>query len=244
MRALAAADMLSGWERGRTRSLHDRILDVLGAANPEMPAEEIAALPIGERDQALLAFREQAFGPTITCVTTCPGCGRDSEFTLEIARLRAPRRAGPDQPLSLSRDGYEVEFRLPNGGDLVAIARSRDADEARARLLERCVLAVSNSGAAVATVELPRSTIDAMEDAMASADPGAEFRVSLACPVCARSWEAPFDIASVLWTELDAWARRLLLDVHVLASAYGWREADILGMSPVRRQAYLELVGS
>ena len=30
-------------------------------------------------------------------------------------------------------------------------------------------------------------------------------------------------------------------DVHALASAYGWTESDVLGMTSVRRQAYLSL---
>jgi hypothetical protein len=28
--------------------------------------------------------------------------------------------------------------------------------------------------------------------------------------------------------------------VHTLASAYGWGEQDILGLSPIRRRCYLE----
>jgi hypothetical protein len=32
--------------------------------------------------------------------------------------------------------------------------------------------------------------------------------------------------------------------VHLLASAYGWSEGDILSMSPVRRQFYLEISGA
>ena len=44
------------------------------------------------------------------------------------------------------------------------------------------------------------------------------------------------------WTEVQAHAAQLLRDVHLLASNYGWREAEILNLSPVRRQAYLELI--
>ena len=40
---------------------------------------------------------------------------------------------------------------------------------------------------------------------------------------------------------MHAWARRTLRDVHVLARAYGWREADVLALSPTRRQIYVEL---
>ena len=47
---------------------------------------------------------------------------------------------------------------------------------------------------------------------------------------------------SYLWHEVDAWALRLLRDVHRLARAYSWREADILALSPSRRQCYLDLL--
>jgi hypothetical protein len=33
-----------------------------------------------------------------------------------------------------------------------------------------------------------------------------------------------------------------LREVHVLASANGWSEAEILALSPQRRQRYLEIV--
>ena len=41
---------------------------------------------------------------------------------------------------------------------------------------------------------------------------------------------------------MEAHARRLLLDVHQLASAYGWSEMEILSLSATRRNAYLEMV--
>ena len=78
---------------------------------------------------------------------------------------------------------------------------------------------------------------------MAAADPQADVELALSCPACGHAWPAAFDIASFLWTEVDAWARVLLHEIHALASAYGWREADILALSPRRRRAYLELIG-
>jgi len=47
-----------------------------------------------------------------------------------------------------------------------------------------------------------------------------------------------------LWTEITSQARRLLHEVHLLATTYGWHEADILAMSAIRRQYYLEMVAS
>ena len=75
------------------------------------------------------------------------------------------------------------------------------------------------------------------------ADPQAHIEMAMRCPECALDWTAPFDVVSFLWQELDTWAARTLREVHVLASAYGWSEHDILEISPMRRRRYLELVG-
>jgi hypothetical protein len=51
-----------------------------------------------------------------------------------------------------------------------------------------------------------------------------------------------FDIVSFLWREIASAAQRLLQEVHLLASVYSWHEANILSMSPQRRNAYLQLI--
>jgi hypothetical protein len=61
------------------------------------------------------------------------------------------------------------------------------------------------------------------------------------CPSCGHVWQALLDIVDFLWKEVAAGAARLLDEVHTLARAYHWPEADILAMSSRRRQAYLEL---
>jgi hypothetical protein len=77
---------------------------------------------------------------------------------------------------------------------------------------------------------------------MLKLDAQANVQLDLHCPACQRGWTAAFDIVAFFWGELDAWAQRLLVEVHKLASAYGWSEADILGMSQVRRNLYLNIV--
>ena len=84
--------------------------------------------------------------------------------------------------------------------------------------------------------------VEAAGEALAQADPMADLRLGLTCVACGHAWQSPFDTASFLWTELDAWAARILREVHTLASAYGWTERDILSLSPGRRAQYLEMV--
>jgi hypothetical protein len=78
--------------------------------------------------------------------------------------------------------------------------------------------------------------------ALAEADPLAETLLKLRCAVCSHEWQEPLDIADYLWSEIEARARRLLIEVHSLASAYGWSEADILALSEPRRRLYLDMV--
>jgi hypothetical protein len=66
--------------------------------------------------------------------------------------------------------------------------------------------------------------------------------VRFSCPRCGVGTTEPFDVTSFLFSELADWARQLLFDVHDLARAYGWTEAEILALPPRRRELYLEFV--
>jgi hypothetical protein len=77
---------------------------------------------------------------------------------------------------------------------------------------------------------------------MAECDPQAEVLLDLACPACDHRWPLLFDATAYLWAEIAVHARRLLREVHLLARAYGWREADVLALSAARRSYYLDLV--
>jgi hypothetical protein len=137
----------------------------------------------------------------------------------------------------------EVKFRLPNSADLLLIADLADASQARATLLERCVQQVTRSGAPLPVSELPEDVLSGITERMAQIDPQADIQIALTCPACAWQWSSLFDIVSYLWSEINTWAIRMLREVHQLASVYGWRESDILALSPLRRQLYLELIG-
>ena len=53
---------------------------------------------------------------------------------------------------------------------------------------------------------------------------------------------AQLDAGAVLWDEIDARARALLGEVHLLAAAYGWTEREILALGAERRASYLSMV--
>jgi uncharacterized protein (UPF0212 family) len=241
MRALTAQELLDAWERGRGEPPVQRALTLLAPACPECSPEALARESVGRRDSRLLTLREQTFGSRLMSVTACPACGERLETAFEVADIRVPEIGAGDETLRLPVAGRELAFRLPNSLDLAALALCEDLDAARRRLLGRCLLAAP--GEELAVDRLPAEALQAVADRMAAADPQGDVELALQCPACGHAWPAAFDIASFFWTEVDAWARVLLHEIHVLASAYGWREADILALSPWRRRTYLELIG-
>jgi hypothetical protein len=231
--ALSASALVLVWEEGLRRPRLERPLAVLEAAGAHEGSE---ALSIGQRDAELLALRERTFGSRVEAVAGCDACGEALEVSFDTAELER----GPETPEggthSLVVGGAAVRFRLPTTADLVAASDLGGVDAARDGLFERCVLE-PHAG------ELTGAARRAIAERMAELDPLATVELELRCPACEAVGLAVFDIASFLWAEVDAAVRRTLEDVHVLASAYGWREQDVLALSPERRRLYLELIG-
>jgi hypothetical protein len=241
MRVLSAPALLEAWERGLSQGLVERALTLLAAANPETSVDDLAKLSIGQRDCDLVALRAQTFGSEAAGVITCPGCGERLEMSLGAANLAASPGSATAAPICI--DGYEIEFRLPNSSDLIRISAEPDTTLRERLLLKSCVTAVHRDGERVCVDQLPSAAFDVVEAHMARVDPQADARLEICCPSCDHRWESVFDIVSFFWSEIEAWANRILHEVHVLASAYGWSEREILALSAQRRQFYLEKVG-
>jgi hypothetical protein len=242
MHGLSASQTIGLWERGSGQHPIDRALTLLAAACPEFTLQQMAELGIGRRDRYLLGLRENIFGPTLDATARCPRCSETVEFTLRIADLSVDT-AVADQPKEFEEGGIVVRYRLLNNSDLAAIARSGGVADARRVLLKRCVLEATLDGAAVCSEELPDQAVSKLAEHLADDDPQADLTLDLNCAECGHLWRIGFDISAFLWTEIDALARRLLAEVHTLARAYGWSEADVLAMGAVRRHLYLEMVG-
>jgi len=239
MRPLSAAELLDAWERGLSEPSLRRVFPVLAAA---WPRDELAALSIGERDRRLLTLRESTFGSRLASVANCLHCGEVLEWAFDTADLLIEKTVESD--LSVDVENYHVSFRLPNTLDLASISNSEDASSARQRLLENCISLAQHEGEEISPAALPASVTTAIAKRMAEADPQADLEVDLSCPACGEQWQARFDIESFFWSEISAWAQRILLEVHKLARAYGWSEPEILNLSPWRRQFYLGLAGT
>jgi hypothetical protein len=233
--------MLAAWERGAGQGPARRGLTLLALAEPASDPQSLAALSIGERDHRLLVLRETWFGPKMTGLVSCPTCRADLEIELATGHLRSI--AGEETPdLIVSSDSHEIRLRLPDSRDLIEAESLNLADAERSLLRASVVSAVASDGVEVAPEALPSHLIDLAGKRLSEADPLADLHLDLNCAGCGCRWQAPFDIAPFLWTELDAWAGRTLREIDVLARAYGWSEREILSLSPTRRKTYLRIV--
>lgn len=241
MQVLSSEKLLQVWEAGLDRRPLARAVEMLRVCGASQQDEDPAALALGARDLRLLALREQAFGSEIDGIANCPQCGDPMEMQFSVDDVRLPARKEPET-LSVESEGYAVRFRLPTSQDLLAVEFAGNEQEDGHRLLQCCVSDASWQGQAIAVNDLPEAVQDAVAASMAASDPQAEIELSLQCPSCGRSWREIFDIEAFFWNELQAWAIRMLRDIHQLASGYGWSEREILALTPLRRSIYLNLI--
>ena len=243
--AFAGEDILQIWERGLTQHPLDRALTLLRLIFPDQPRQALAMLSIGQRDGYLLDLYEYAFGPQVAVQANCPACQHKVEVHFNTYDIRVrPDEEDVGAPFTMTSAGYALTFRLPNSFDLATIVQQADPDKARRGLIEQCLLGAIYNGDTLQVADLPDDAIALLATQMATHDPQADIDLALTCPACAQAWSLLFDIVTFLWVKLDAQARRLLGEVNLLAQAYSWREADILGLSPARRQFYLEMVSA
>jgi len=193
--------------------------------------EGAEAMPLGERDAALMRLRAARLGPTLTCVETCPNCGALLEFDLATDDLLAGMGAGAAATVTLSTGSHRL--RALTAADL----------EAAAGLPREAARAALASAAAGAPVDDP-ADIAAVEARLEAADPLAHVALDLACAACGAGWQAGFDIVALMWAELRAAGQGLMREIHALASAYHWSEAEILAVPAARRRRYLDMIGS
>ena len=224
MHGFAPSTLLEIWEAGEDQHPVDRALTLLQVGQPGRTRADLAELTVAERDALLLRLRALTVGPRLAGFAECPACAERLEFAVDSEALL---EAGEPPEADL-------RFRLPDSRDLAAAAQCEDTASARRLLAERCVPGAETRG-------LTEEAVAALAEQMAQVAGPADVVLALTCPACKETWEAVLDVASFFWTETRAAARRLLSEVDELARAYGWDEDVVLGLTPRRRQSYLDL---
>lgn len=227
---LSDSRLLRLWESGVSCDAIDRALLLLAAARPQISVQALADVSISDRDAAIFGLRRALSGTRLACYVHCPRCSERLDFEFDSSVLPSETAVGDERELVLESG---LRFRMPNSRDLAALKSAPDPETGAHLLLQRCC----RNPEAVA--EWSSELLDEVERVFESAKGAVDVELALTCTECSHSWAACLDVSAVIWEEIEERAERILDDVHLLASMYGWSESRILAMSPQRRQAYL-----
>ncbi|MEZ5082213.1 MAG: hypothetical protein R2750_01980 [Bacteroidales bacterium] len=244
MRPLTSSELLTEWEQGLNQPLLHKTFALLQTASPELNTADIAKLSIGNRDARLFKLREWMFGSRFRNMAECPECSERVEWETRMTELNLllKENSKTANEFNLEKDGYNIQFRLPNSDDIISVVSNNTKNQDPTRLLNLCVLKSKFKNRKVKFENLPENILQDLTSRIEELDPMADIRMKISCPNCSHEWESRFDIISYLWAEIDNWAKRMLQDIFSLARAFGWSEKEILEMNPMRRNIYVEMV--
>jgi len=186
-------------------------------------------------DAYLYNLRCQIFGNDFLNISSCPSCKESLEWSFEFGQLGLPDYEDTQKSYTFKYELATVEYRLPNTEDLLKSKSGFDG--------QTCILSVIEGN--------KRSLSDLSDDLLVNLQKEIEHNslyttlsFELSCDACNHKWNEPFEIVPYFIKEIDAYSQKLLNQVHLMSSVYGWEENNIIEMNPKKRNYYLNLISS
>ncbi|MER5811191.1 hypothetical protein ABT143_23875 [Streptomyces sp. NPDC002033] len=230
------AGLLAAWEQAALAPAAARGAVLVRHGGLAEDMESALGLPVGQIGVLAGQLYAEEFGDALEALVPCAGCGEVLDVNLPLAALRAVS-ARPESRVP-TPDGVELTVRPLTTRDLLVAGRAADP---AAVLLSRCVF--DPTGAPVDPADLTPDVVARVDAAAERLAGAAAAVVRTECPDCGAEALVPVDMGALLWQRVASAAAALIAEVATLASAFGWREADVLELSPVRRGMYLRLAG-
>lgn len=195
-------------------------------------------LPAADLDAIALVIRQAWLGDTIRTHGCCadPACRERMDIAFGISAYLGHHRPRPCRGVLPGRRAGWFElagggalFRLPTIGDLQTAVGAPDAELC---LRQRCV----------DPPVIPAAVARRISRAMCALAPSLGGPVTARCPACDGDVVLQFDPLTYTLAELRCAAGDLYEQVHLIASAFGWSERDILLMPRRRRARYAALI--
>ena len=216
-------------------------LEIVGGL-PPLP-EVVTGLSVADRQFLMLELAVR-LAPGETWLTAwCGTCRERFDFAVDY-RCLPVKEAGAGYPFAEVRTSRgPCRFRVPTGTDQEIVA-DLDDDEAVRCLLACCLVAhdgrmADGRSSREIVNSFSRDDFEAIDAAFESVAPEVAVSVQAACPACGALHMIPVDPYRAL---SGLQGENLLQEIHAIASAYHWGEAEILALPLDRRRRYLELI--
>ncbi len=201
---------------------------------------EIWHWSLKERLQGLLAIVVSTRGQYLKLQVKCTqaDCHELIEFELDPAGFIQPE---PSSPLFCRPDPEtELELRLPNGLDQLNWINNLDdtTDNWFSKMASSLVSRV-NGEIPSQRFQVSENWLDSIGKALEQHDDLMTFEIKTSCPACGEDLLIDLDLEEKLLEMLSTEQKLLLKQIHRLALAYHWTEADIVALPKKRRQYYL-----
>jgi hypothetical protein len=214
-----------------------------------LDCEQVWHLTISRRIEYLLHLAAVSREFTGRVSLRCPQaeCRQSLEINLPITEIIAVQHGAEKQDqLEWRQEPNILQFRRPTGHDQRAWQKRSFADvaQARAAIVQSLLVGAAETGPAVQNLIglPPMKFADAIENSLEEFDPLVAFVVRVCCPQCSVETDFPVDLEAIALTELKKTQIESFQNIHCLASAYHWSEAEILCLSPHKRRRYLKLI--
>lgn len=234
-------------------------IDAIGDITEITPAI-VRSLLVGDRDYLVLKLRQITFGNKVEATLVCPNPECEEKIDINFDTREIPIKQGKissrffttklPKKTAFKDDGgknqYQVEFRLPNGGDQEELASLalKNETEAVNKLFSRCIRRIGRltkiDESLVQKLSIPAR--EKIEKTMKELAPQVDPEMEAVCPGCNTVFPFPFNMAQFFLNEINMNLDQLYQEVHFLAFYYKWSEAEILAMTQKKRRKYLELL--
>lgn len=203
--------------------------------------EDVWGWTLDRRVRALLAVIRAGAGDRLTWPARCleGTCGREMELELSVEQLLSTPEPAAEFCCSPAPEQM-LELRLATGADqrrwrATAEPGGHDLVSVLATSLVRAV----NGEHPPPGWMLPREWLPGLDAAFGEHDPLGSLELRVACPWCGAQSLLEPDLEALALSYLALEQRRVLEQVHQLARAYHWTEAQVLAVPPRRRALYL-----
>jgi hypothetical protein len=192
--------------------------------------DDVAAMPLGQV-RYLMARLALHFGLHERWITShCAQCKKPFDFPISLAAL--PFMAEGDDVTTVETSLGTIRLRQPNAGDHIAVAELQRGDQQTELLLR-----TTGQSTDIVT-RFSDADLKAIDFALADLAPHFTTAAAASCPACGH-------VNAVAISTSD-WLADLgegpFEDVHTIASAYGWTEAEILNLPRWKRENFVQRI--